>query len=146
MSIRVVLAVAAAAVVLLQVHRGCAGAREAQAELDRSKVLRDSAVARELRVRDSAQQATAERDAAWGIYVRDLRSKHQSELQDAVRASARRAQSEVSSRLGVVFQLEAPDTGSGRPPCEVTLTCSEAAAWQASDSLLRFQHDSLRAV
>jgi len=40
---------------------------------------------------------------------------------------------------------EGPDTGSGRPPCEVTLTCSEAAAWQASDSLQRFRLDSIHA-
>lgn len=117
-----------------------------ESSLRQARLARDSAAAREARVRDSAQQAVAESDAAWGLHVRDLVALHQQELQAATRAAARRARAEVRARAGSEdLFAEAPDTGSGRPPCEVTLTCSEAAAWQASDSLLRFRGDSARA-
>lgn len=120
--------------------------QSAVAELHQARVDRDSAKAHEARVRDSAQQIVAERDAAWGLHVRDLIALHQEELQEATRKAARRARAEVRVHAGSEdLFAEAPDTGSGRPPCEVTLTCSEAAAWQASDSLLRFRIDSAQA-
>lgn len=120
--------------------------QSAAAELHQARVDRDSATAREVRVRDSAQQIVAERDAAWGLHVRDLVAMHQEALQATVRATAHRARADVRARAGSEdLFTEAPDTGSGRPPCEVTLTCSEAAAWQASDSLLRFRIDSAQA-
>lgn len=115
------------------------------AELRQAQVDRDSARSREACVRDSAQEAISEQDAAWSLHVRDLVAMHQQDLQEAARAAARRAQHDVEARTDVAFMPEGPDTGSGRPPCEVTLTCSEAAAWAASDSLQRFRIDSIHA-
>lgn len=102
---------------------------------------RDSARAREVRLRDSAHLADALRDAAWNQYVSELQNQHQAELQESVQRAAARARRAVEARIGKPWQM-APDTGSGTPPCLVTLTCSEAAVLQASDSLLRVSADS----
>ena len=121
-------------------------AQQAQVQLQEAVAKRDSAIYRERKVRDSVQQALSEQDAAWGMYVRDLQAKQQSQIQDMARASARRARMDVEARTGSVFAPDPPDTASSSTPCLVTLTCSEAAAWQASDSLKRMQADSSRAM
>lgn len=104
---------------------------------------RDSARSREVRLRDSARRADAIRTAAWDQYVVELQGQHQAELQAAVQHTTARARRTVEARTGKPWQM-APDTGSGTPPCLVTLTCAEAAVWQASDSLQRASADSTR--
>lgn len=103
---------------------------------------RDSATSREARLRDSAMQRDQERDAAWSMHVRDLQAMNQGQLQSMARAAAKRARTAVAAKGGVTLLAEASDTGSGRPPCLVSLTCSEAIAQMASDSLLRTRLDS----
>jgi|GEM_PF-2730099 len=145
-SICVIMVVCLVAIAGFALARSCSRPDASQAlaaQLRQARVDRDSAKSREVRVRDSAQQAISEQDAAWNLHVRDLVAMHQQDLQEAARAAARRARRDVEARMGVAFMPEGPDTGSGRPPCEVTLTCSEAAAWQASDSLQRFRIDSI---
>lgn len=147
-AILAILVVCIVAVAGIALTRSCSRPDASQAlaaQLRQARVDRDSAKSREVRVRDSAQQAIAEQDAAWNLHVRDLVAMHQQDLQEAARAAARRARRDVETRTGAAFMPEGPDTGSGKPPCEVTLTCSEAAAWQASDSLQRFRIDSSHA-
>lgn len=110
-------------------------------QLHQARIMRDSAQSREARVRDSAQQVIAQQDAAWSLHVRDLVGLHQQELQEVTRATARRARRQVEARVGAPL----PEVVDSASPCHVSLTCIEAAAWQASDSLLRFQVDSARA-
>lgn len=104
---------------------------------------RDSAIRYAAAVRDSAATADRWRSAAWDKFVADLQSQHQVDLQKTTRSAAARARSAVETRTGKPFAM-APDTGSGKPPCLVTLTCSEAAAWHASDSLTRADAESTR--
>lgn len=116
--------------------------RDLQALATKSADLADSARARERRVLDSAEQHDAGRDAEFANYVRDLESRHQEQLQVAVRKAAMRARREVADKLGDTSDAVAPDTGSGQPECMVSLTCSETISLMASDSMLRGRLDS----
>lgn len=139
-SIAVVLIIGVAG---LAVPRGCSRQdliAEQKRKLDQAIQERDSARARSIRVLDSAVEADAERDQAWMSYVRAFRDSNEQAMQRSSQGAAARARREVVRHGGTL--PEAPDTGSGRPPCIVTLTCSEAAAWQASDSLMRAAAES----
>lgn len=127
----------------LSLPRSCSQQDQAAAQqrrLDQVTRERDSAVVRATRIMDSALRADETRDSAWLSYVRAFRDSGEQAMQRSSRAAAARARRDVARRGGDL--LEAPDTGSGRPPCLVTLTCSEAAAWQASDSLMRAAAES----
>lgn len=117
--------------------------RDASRRVAAAVISRDSAVRKVASLRDSAQTADRWRVAAWDRFVADLKQQHQVELQTTTRLAAARARSAVEARTGKPFAM-APDTGSGKLPCLVTLTCSEAAAWQASDSLMRADAESTR--
>lgn len=116
--------------------------RDLQSLATKSADLADSARARERRALDSVEQHDAGRDAEFANYVRDLESRHQEQLQVAVRKAAMRARREVGSKLGDTLDAVAPDTGSGQPDCMVSLACSETLSLLASDSMLRGRLDS----
>ena len=87
------LVVCIVAVAGFALSRSCSRPDASQAlasELRQARVARDSAQAREERVRDSAQQAISEQDAAWSLHVRDLVAMHQQDLQEAARKTERR--------------------------------------------------------
>lgn len=107
-------------------------------KLKQSQESLQVAKVRESYLRDSVEQLDQERDSQWTIYVRDLRSKSQAEIQVAAHAAARRARLEVEARIGSI----APDTAIDRSPCTLTFLCTEVIAWQASDSLHRVTIDS----
>lgn len=101
---------------------------------------RDQAMHRAEHVADSIATESAKRDSAWLDYVASLRDSSNQSIQRIVRSQAARSVVDVLRHGGNVAQ--APDTGSGRPRCEVSLTCTEAIALVASDSLLRGLLDS----